>query len=274
MRRSPHGRRVVRLRRSDHQTEGACFVERSFTCTFCHRHRCDGAGRGRRPGALGRAGPLRAARTVSVVPRPARIGPLGRSRQRSRRSRRATCRGVACDRRVVRRASSRSIGSRRLGAATPWTAAEGDEQMRRDSEEDRGVIVVGVDSSDGAAQALRFALEEAKLRGATLRVVHAWQFGYIGLAGLAGFSPAGARSTISSKWRSRRSTAPCRRSHPIRMAFSSSAGWSRALPRRCWSTSRAKPICWSSGRAGTAVLPACYSDRSVSNAPITRPVRS
>ena len=55
------------------------------------------------------------------------------------------------------------------------------------------VIVVGVDSSDGAAQALRFALEEAKLRGATLRVVHAWQFGYIGLAGLAGFSPAGAQ---------------------------------------------------------------------------------
>lgn len=64
--------------------------------------------------------------------------------------------------------------------------------MRRDSEEHRGVIVVGVDSSDGAAQALRFALEEAKLRGAALRVVHAWQFGNIGLAGLAGFSPAGA----------------------------------------------------------------------------------
>jgi nucleotide-binding universal stress UspA family protein len=65
--------------------------------------------------------------------------------------------------------------------------------MRRDRERDRGgMIAVGVDSSDGAAQALRFALEEAKLRGATLRVVHAWQFGYIGLAGLAGFSPAGA----------------------------------------------------------------------------------
>jgi nucleotide-binding universal stress UspA family protein len=62
--------------------------------------------------------------------------------------------------------------------------------MRRDGEEDRGVIVVDVDSSDGAAQGLRFALEEAKLRGATLRVVHAWQFGNIGLAGLAGFSPA------------------------------------------------------------------------------------
>jgi nucleotide-binding universal stress UspA family protein len=42
------------------------------------------------------------------------------------------------------------------------------------------VIVVGIDHSAGAGQALRFALEEAKLRGATLRAVHAWQAGYVG----------------------------------------------------------------------------------------------
>jgi nucleotide-binding universal stress UspA family protein len=52
-----------------------------------------------------------------------------------------------------------------------------------------GLIVVGVDSSEGAKAALRFALEEAKLRQATLRVVHTWQFGYIGVSGLEGFSP-------------------------------------------------------------------------------------
>src|SRR5215204_4151648 len=46
-----------------------------------------------------------------------------------------------------------------------------------------GVIVVGVDHSAGAKAALRFALEEARLRQATLRVVHAWQFGYIGATG-------------------------------------------------------------------------------------------
>jgi len=34
-----------------------------------------------------------------------------------------------------------------------------------------GVIVVGVDHSDGANAALRFALDEARLRQATLRVV-------------------------------------------------------------------------------------------------------
>jgi nucleotide-binding universal stress UspA family protein len=35
-------------------------------------------------------------------------------------------------------------------------------------------IVVGVDGSEGSRAALRFALEEARLRGATLRVVHSW----------------------------------------------------------------------------------------------------
>jgi nucleotide-binding universal stress UspA family protein len=53
-----------------------------------------------------------------------------------------------------------------------------------------GVIVVGVDQSQGAKAALRFALEEARLRQATLRVVHAWEFGYIGASGLEGWLPA------------------------------------------------------------------------------------
>jgi nucleotide-binding universal stress UspA family protein len=42
------------------------------------------------------------------------------------------------------------------------------------------VIVVGVDHSVGAKEAVRFALEEARLRRATLRVVHAWQYASIG----------------------------------------------------------------------------------------------
>jgi nucleotide-binding universal stress UspA family protein len=51
------------------------------------------------------------------------------------------------------------------------------------------VIVVGVDHSEGAKAALRFALEEATLRQATLRVVHAWQYAYIGATGLEGSYP-------------------------------------------------------------------------------------
>jgi nucleotide-binding universal stress UspA family protein len=52
------------------------------------------------------------------------------------------------------------------------------------------VVVVGVDHSAGGKEALRFALEEAQLRHATLRAVHAWQFGYIGATGMEGRLPA------------------------------------------------------------------------------------
>ena len=41
-------------------------------------------------------------------------------------------------------------------------------------------IVVGVDGSAGAQQALRWALAEGRLRNAPVRVVHAWTFGRIG----------------------------------------------------------------------------------------------
>ena len=37
-----------------------------------------------------------------------------------------------------------------------------------------GVIVVGIDGSEGSAHALRFALEEARARAATVRAVSAW----------------------------------------------------------------------------------------------------
>jgi nucleotide-binding universal stress UspA family protein len=36
------------------------------------------------------------------------------------------------------------------------------------------VIVVGVDGSESSRRALEWAAEEARLRGATLKVVHAW----------------------------------------------------------------------------------------------------
>jgi nucleotide-binding universal stress UspA family protein len=64
--------------------------------------------------------------------------------------------------------------------------------MKSDRDGAGGLIVVGVDSSAGAREALRFAVEEARHRQAGLRVVHARQFGYIGLSGLEGFSPVGA----------------------------------------------------------------------------------
>lgn len=41
---------------------------------------------------------------------------------------------------------------------------------------EQGTIVVGVDGSDCANEALEWALAEARLRGATLEVVMAWEF--------------------------------------------------------------------------------------------------
>ncbi len=41
-------------------------------------------------------------------------------------------------------------------------------------------VVVGVDGSAGAREALRWALAEGRLRNSPVRAVHAWTFGYIG----------------------------------------------------------------------------------------------
>jgi nucleotide-binding universal stress UspA family protein len=38
------------------------------------------------------------------------------------------------------------------------------------------IVTVGIDGSAGALRALRWACEEARLRGAVLRVVHAWSY--------------------------------------------------------------------------------------------------
>jgi len=48
-----------------------------------------------------------------------------------------------------------------------------------------GAVVVGIDGSPGAGEALRWALAEARLRKVPLRAVHAWAYSY------AGVMPAG-----------------------------------------------------------------------------------
>lgn len=46
--------------------------------------------------------------------------------------------------------------------------------------DDRGRVVVGVDGSEPAQRALRWAIEEARRRVAILEVVHAWHMPYVG----------------------------------------------------------------------------------------------
>ncbi|MGH7761490.1 MAG: universal stress protein [Candidatus Dormibacteraceae bacterium] len=55
-------------------------------------------------------------------------------------------------------------------------------------------VVVGVDGSAGATEALRWAVVEARLRNVRLRIVHAWTYDYTGLplggfAAMGGFEP-------------------------------------------------------------------------------------
>jgi nucleotide-binding universal stress UspA family protein len=64
-----------------------------------------------------------------------------------------------------------------------------------DAAERQAVVVVGVDGSAGAGQALRWAVAEARLRGTPLRVVHAWESGY---TGMAGGGPAFLGGTVDS----------------------------------------------------------------------------
>ena len=79
------------------------------------------------------------------------------------------------------------------------------------------MIVVGVDHSEGAKEALRFAFEEAQLRQATLRAVHAWQFGYIGAPGIEGSVPVlGAELSELAPPPRRPSTRPFGRRFPTR----------------------------------------------------------
>jgi nucleotide-binding universal stress UspA family protein len=63
-----------------------------------------------------------------------------------------------------------------------------------------GEIVVGVDHSAGAREALRFGLTEAQLRGARLSAIHTWQPPYSG-AGF-GFTEGAYRADELSDLRS------------------------------------------------------------------------
>src|SRR4029453_6618698 len=58
--------------------------------------------------------------------------------------------------------------------ADPTTPATTSTAPGADAEPARGRIVVGVDDSDQAAAALRWALAEGVLRQATVEVVHSW----------------------------------------------------------------------------------------------------
>jgi len=58
-----------------------------------------------------------------------------------------------------------------MGAQEP---SGGNARVRK-STPHQPVVVVGIDGSEGSSKALAWAAEEARMRGAVLRVVHAWR---------------------------------------------------------------------------------------------------
>jgi nucleotide-binding universal stress UspA family protein len=68
---------------------------------------------------------------------------------------------------------------------------------QRDSE--AGRVVVGVDGSPGSVRALRFAEHAARVRGASLQVVHAWTLPYLGFAGRSGALPQDAIDEVAAE---------------------------------------------------------------------------
>jgi len=62
-----------------------------------------------------------------------------------------------------------------------------------------GRVVVGVDGSSHSVQALRFADQEARARGAALQVVHAWKLPYLGFAGRSRALPQDAIDEIAAR---------------------------------------------------------------------------
>lgn len=72
------------------------------------------------------------------------------------------------------------------------------------------IIAVGVDGSQGSAEALRFAIREARLRGGVVRAITAWQSDafYSGVGGFYSYQSryAGSHSTESTEAYEKRAT--------------------------------------------------------------------
>ena len=134
-----------------------------------------------------------------------------------------------------------------------------------------GMIVVGVDDSKAARAALRFALEEAKMRRATLRVVHAWEFSYPGAAAdeggyaIPGYDLDSLRNAADAALEAIVAEAipDAGEVEVVRRVVEGAAGSVLVDEARMPSFS-------SSARAGAVASRDCCSGRSASTAPTTR----
>ena len=131
-------------------------------------------------------------------------------------------------------------------------------------------VVVGVDGSPGAEAALRYAIEEARRQGATLRVVGVWfmpSSAYMGMSLPTNFAEDCERAARTSIDRSLESIG-----HPadVPLEVVIAEGQPAAVLVAQAATARVS----SSARAGAAASASCCSARSARPAPTTRTARS
>jgi nucleotide-binding universal stress UspA family protein len=77
-------------------------------------------------------------------------------------------------------------------APGPGQSSSGSDEQRRP------VVVVGIDGSEGSSKALAWAAQEARMRGATLRVVHAWRIRRLSSTSYLQASTPGEESGVSA----------------------------------------------------------------------------
>ena len=132
-------------------------------------------------------------------------------------------------------------------------------------------IVVGVDGSTPSKQALRWALDEARLRGASLRVVSAWTvpiFVANGLAPVAIPDPGAARDAARQRLDSVVSEIVGNtRDVPIEQVVVEGTAAEKLIGE-----SKGANLWWL-GRAATGALQGCCSARSATSAPPMRLAR-
>jgi nucleotide-binding universal stress UspA family protein len=76
-----------------------------------------------------------------------------------------------------------------MGASEPSASVQARPDM---AEARQAVVVVGIDGSEGSSKALAWAAQEARMRGAVLRVVHAWRLPWLSdAASLQAWPPVG-----------------------------------------------------------------------------------
>jgi nucleotide-binding universal stress UspA family protein len=136
---------------------------------------------------------------------------------------------------------------------------------------DAPLVVVGVDGSDCSREALRFAVNEAQMRGARLAIVTAWSVPTMTYA--AGFAPGIDPGTFQQAAASV-STDAVKAAHEIAPDLEVDAATPEAHPAAALLSAAEKADLLVVGSRVTEASHACYSGLSASNSRSTRPARS